>query len=204
MTMSHTVPTVRPRRASEIEKIAYNIVAAYQPDAVKMITKFDVEVFFDCELEKQTGVAAVYKSLGNGLDGYTDTEKMECVICEGLTEYGEDEVKRRRLRATQAHETGHCYLHVGELRQRNIDYQFRHDGHASLLRYSQEEIKAYVNPEWQAWRFAGALLMPECCVRAAVDKRWTKKMMRLAFDVNPSFLDVRLRDLKIPNRIRVG
>lgn len=73
-----------------------------------------------------------------------------------------------------------------------------------MLRYTQEEIKAYVNPEWQAWRFAGALLMPECRVRAAVDKRWTKKMIRLAFDVNPSFLDVRLRDLKIPNRIRMG
>lgn len=204
MIMSHSVPSVKPRSGKEIERIAFNVIEAFQPDAVRMITKFDIEVFFDCELEKQTGVTPVYKPLGMGLDGYTDSEKMECVICSDLADYGEDEVKRRRLRATQAHEAGHCYLHVEELRRRNVNYQFRHDGQASLHQYSQEEIRAYVNPEWQAWRFAGALLMPDCCVRTAVDKQWTKRMMVRAFDVNLSFLDVRLRDLKIPNRIRLG
>jgi Zn-dependent peptidase ImmA (M78 family) len=155
-------------------------------------------------LEKQTGVTPDYKPLGKGLDGYTDSERMECIICADLAEYGEDEVKRRRFRATLAHETGHCYLHVHELRERNINYQFLNDCHDSFKRYKQEEVKAYVNPEWQAWRFAGAILMPECCVRAAIDKGWTKKMMRRAFDVNPSFLDVRLRDLRISNNIKTG
>ncbi len=65
-------------------------------------------------------------------------------------------------------------------------------------------MKAYVNPEWQAWRFAGALLMPACCVRAAVDAGWTKKMMSRAFDVNPAFIDVRLHDLKVVKKVKAG
>jgi Zn-dependent peptidase ImmA (M78 family) len=100
---------------------------------------------------------------------------MKCIICSELAEYGEDDVQRRRLRATLAHKIGHCYLHFKDSRRARTMLKFLHDESSSLTMYGQAEIKAYENPEWQAWRFAGALLMPECCVRAAVDKRWTKK-----------------------------
>jgi hypothetical protein len=202
--MSHSVPLVSARSGKEIDEIAFKLVEAFQPNATRMVTKFDVEKFFEFELKKQTGVEPVYRPLGAGLDGYTDSAKMVCIICADLAEYGEDEVKRRRLRATQAHEIGHCHLHVEESRRNHTMLKFLHDGSSSLERYRQERIKTYVNPEWQAWRFAGALLMPACCVRAAVDKKWTKKMMSRAFDVNTSFIDVRLWDLKIPNRVRMG
>lgn len=202
--MSHSVPLVRARSIKEIEDIAYKLVEDFQPDAVKMISPFEVEKFFEFELKNQTGVEPVYRTLGEGLEGYTDSEKMECVICSTLADYGEDDVQRRRLRATQAHEIGHCHLHVKDAQKNRTMLKFLHDKKASFERYQQGEIKAYVNPEWQAWRFAGALLMPECCIRAAVDKNWTRKRMSLAFDVNPSFIEVRLRDLKIPNKVRPG
>ena len=129
---------------------------------------------------------------------------MESVICAELADYGEDEVQRRKLRATQAHEIGHCHLHVKDSRRNRTMRKFLHDEQSSIERYRQEDVKAYVNPEWQAWRFAGALLMPECCVRAAVDAGWTKKMMSRAFDVNPAFIDVRLHDLKVAKKVRAG
>jgi hypothetical protein len=202
--MSHSVHLVKARSGKEIDAIAFNLIQAFQPDAVKIVIKFDVELFFDCELEKQTGIKPDYKPIGDGVDGYTDIERMECIICSELTECDEDDVKRRRLRATQAHEIGHCFLHVEELKRRGTMFRFLHNDQTSLERYKQEEIKAYLNPEWQAWRFAGALLMPECCFRAAVNNNWTKRKMSRAFDVNISFIDVRLRDLKIPNRVRHG
>lgn len=202
--MSHSVPLVAARKGREIDEIAFGIIAAFQPDAVKMVSKFDVELFFDCELEKQTGVKPDYLPLGKGLEGYTDSEKMECIICSELTEYSDDQMKRRRLRATLAHEIGHCFLHVEELRRNRTQFRFHHDNRASFELYAQETIKTYRNPEWQAWRFAGAMLMPECCFRVAVDRGWTKKMMSRAFDVNPAFVDVRLRDLKVPNRVKAG
>lgn len=202
--MSHRVPLVKARSSKEIDEIAFKIVQAFQPDAVRMVTKFDVERFFDCELERQTGVEPVYRQLGEGLEGYTDAAEMKCIICSDMAEYGEDEAKRRRLRATQAHEIGHCFLHVAESRRNQTMLKFVNDESTSLERYRQEEIKAYVNPEWQAWRFAGALLMPECCVRAAVNGKWTLKKMSRAFDVNCAFVEVRLRDLKIPDRVRRG
>jgi len=201
--MSHSVPLVAARRGKEIDDIAFKLVEAFQPDAVRMLTKFEVEKFFEFELKKQTGVEPVYRPLGEGLEGFLNIAAMECVIYSNLAEYGDDDVKRRRLRATQAHEIGHCHLHVAEFRRTRAVLELRHDKrHADSDLYKQEEIKVYRNPEWQAWRFAGALLMPERCVQRAAECGWTLQTMSRAFDVNPSFVEVRLHDLKITKHVR--
>lgn len=203
--MSHSVPLVAGRKGMDIDDIAFKLVEAFQPDAVRMVTKFEVEKFFEFELKKQTGVEPVYQPLGYGLEGLINIEAMKCIICANAANYGESDMKRRRLRATQAHEIGHCHLHVAELRQTRAARELRHDTrHADSELFKQEEIKVYRNPEWQAWRFAGALLMPECCVRAAIYHKWTMKMMSRAFDVNIAFLEVRLHTLRIPDRVRMG
>jgi hypothetical protein len=80
--------------------------------------------------------------------------------------------------------------------------KFLHDESVSQQMYRQEDLQAYENPEWQAWRFAGALLMPECCIRAAVNSKWSVQMMSRGFDVNPAFVKVRLNNLKIPDNVR--
>ena len=48
--MPHRVTLVRSRSAKEIDGFAFQLAAAFQPDAVRMVTPFDVERFFDCEL----------------------------------------------------------------------------------------------------------------------------------------------------------
>lgn len=203
--MSQSVPLANPRSAREIDTIAFNIVRRFQQDAVSIVMAFDVERFFELELKAQTGVEPIYLPLSDNLLGYTDIENMECVISSELANETEDVVTKRILRATQAHEIGHCFLHVEEFRNARALLRFQHnDDHFSLQLRKQEEIKVYRNPEWQAWRFAGALLMPECCIRAAVDKNWTIKQMSWAFDVNPAFVKVRIRDLKISKRVRNG
>lgn len=195
----------RPRSGREIEEIAYNLIKNFQPEAVRFVLSFDVEGFFDLELEDQTGIEPVYKNLPDGLDGFTDSENMKCYISSKLADFGECQVTKRRLRSTLAHEIGHCFLHVEDARC-NRDYQkkFPNDKHSSLEMYNPQDLEIYENPEWQAWRFASALLMPENCFRAAVERNFTKKQLKRAFDVNPSFIEVRLKELKISKNIRNG
>ncbi|MCS6898511.1 MAG: ImmA/IrrE family metallo-endopeptidase [Myxococcales bacterium] len=58
-----------------------------------------------------------------------------------------------RARATVAHELGHAVLHVPFLR--------RQRGRAQpLTRVSRAQLAPFRDPEWQAWAFAGCLLMP--------------------------------------------
>ena len=204
--MAHRVPLAEARSGEQIEAIASEIVQSFQPQAAVMVSAFDVERFFDCELKERTQVEPDYLYLGEGLYGYTDIEKMKCYISRELADSANEVVHQKRfLRSTQAHEIGHCVLHVQEFRQTKAILKFMHDDkHANLTLHDQDEIKVYRNPEWQAWRFAGALLMPAQCVMAAVRAGWTKKKMSNAFEVNPAFIDVRLRTLKVPTRIKAG
>lgn len=175
----------------------------FQPEVLKTPMPFEVERFFDCELKEHTGVEPDYLPLGTGLFGYTSIDEMKCVISTELTDEIHDVVVKRMLRATQAHEIGHCYLHVEEFRKAHAQLRFQHDDkHASLQLHKQDEIKVYRNPEWQAWRFAGALLMPECSVRLAVDGDWSVQMMSRGFDVNPAFVKVRLDSLKVSKSVK--
>lgn len=200
-----SVLKVRPRSAQEIENIACKVIKSFQPDTLRMLTSFDVEGFFEFELKKQTDVEPDTKDFPDGIDGYTNIEEMKCYISLKLMEYGESEVIRRKLRATQAHEIGHCFLHVEDARRnRKFQQKFLNDHQSSLKMYNPNDLKAYENPEWQAWRFASALLMPERCFMRAVECNWTKKKIKYAFDVNPSFIEVRLRELKVSKRLRNG
>lgn len=196
---------VRPRSGQEIEKIANDIVQKYQPEALKQLISFDVEGFFEFELENQTGLEAINLLLPEDLDGYTDFENMQCVVSRRLVEHGENQTTKRRLRSTLAHEIGHCFLHVEDARNElNAQKIFLNDNTSSLELYKPEDIEIYKNPEWQAWRFASAMLMPENCFRTAVLNNWTKKKIKRAFDVNPSFIEIRLKELKISKALRNG
>ena len=200
-----SVIKVRGRSAEEIEEIANNIINEFQPEVFEPIQSFDVEAFFEFELKKFTGLEPLYKNLPDELEGYTDVTNMECVISKKLAEHDEDQVIKRRFRATQAHEIGHCVLHVRDtIRNLESEIKFLHDKASSFERYSPENIKAYQNPEWQAWRFASALLMPRRSVETLVERNWTRRNMRTAFDVNPTFLNVRLRELKISKNLKNG
>jgi hypothetical protein len=199
------VSRVRPRSIKEIDKIAYQVLEEAQPDALKFTISFDIENFFEFDLEDKTGIEAIYKWFPEGLDGYTDSVNMRCYASTRLYEYGECQVTKRRLRSTLAHELGHCYLHVEEANEnRSYQKKFLNNKFSSLNKYKPSDIEVYEDPEWQAWRFASAILMPEHCFRTAVERNFSKKMLRRAFGVNQPFIDVRIRELKITKSIRNG
>lgn len=194
-----------PRRAAEIEKIAREILEKFCPEKLNTILPIDAESYFEDHLEEDLGIRARYKILPEGLDGLTDAGKMRCYISESLASYEENEVQRRRFRATIAHELGHCYLHIGPARKDSRLQQVFTDVASEPEHFVDvSKLKRYEDPEWQAWRFASAFLMPEPCFRLAVERNWTIKKMKLGFDVNPSFVEVRLKELKIPKSVRRG
>ncbi|MCB9761505.1 MAG: ImmA/IrrE family metallo-endopeptidase [Alphaproteobacteria bacterium] len=59
-----------------------------------------------------------------------------------------------RARATVAHELGHVALHVPFMRRQARDRAL------PLTRVNRRALRAYHDPEWQAWCFAGAFLVP--------------------------------------------
>jgi len=87
-----------------------------------------------------------------------------------------------RHRFTVAHEAGHALMHIGTLNR---------------MPSSNRKAPAFRDPEWQANRFAAALLMPRHLVRRC---RSAEEIMR-RFGVSKECAELRIKTLKmeIPN-----
>jgi hypothetical protein len=195
--MKSPVPIAAPMSGAEIEALAQKIINRYQPEIVGRIKTFDIERFFELDLEPLTGVRTDYRELPYGIHGFTDIDAREVVIDLKLVE---DPFKYRFFRSTTSHESAHAILHVDQFRKQKAKLRFVHDKehyNPKLTLYHQERIPAYQNPEWQAWRLGKALLMPVSNVRRALAGGLKRLDLAEAFDVNPAFVDSRLRDLKI-------
>ncbi|MGA9771139.1 MAG: hypothetical protein WBV94_19050 [Blastocatellia bacterium] len=192
--MSRTVPVASPKSGAGIDALSLSLVKRYQPEVLQKPMPFDIERFFECDLEDLIGVRTDYRELAHGIHGYTDIDKMESVIALQLME---DDSQNRFRRSTIAHEAGHVVQHVLEFRRRKEALRFIHDTEqASLKMYREQDIPLFRNPEWQAWRFAKGLLMPAASVRLAIKLGYTWRDMSEVFDVNPAFALSRLRELR--------
>lgn len=184
-----------PRSNADIESLTLRMVRRYQPQVLTQNQRFDTEEFFDVDLEQITGVTPDYQHLDPGIYGYTDTDKNVCIISRDLVE---DPFSEFYCRSTTAHEMGHAVLHVPDYKiKRAILRSIHKKGHDNLRFYREDDIPLYVNPEWQAWRFAGALLMPAPAFKAAVRAGETVRDLSRHFGVNPSFIQTRGRALKL-------
>jgi len=194
--LSQRVPIAKPRSGAEIDEIALRIIKKFQPEALHEPTPFEIERFFECELENMYGVSPDYRTdLPLGIYGYTDSEEMVSVISSGLMD---DPRQLRFARSTMAHETGHALIHVPEFRLKKALLRSIHDKeHVSLRLHREANVKIYMNPEWQAWRFAGAILMPAHTFILGVKESLGEKSLANAFMVNPAFVRTRARALKI-------
>lgn len=193
--MSRRVVLANPRKGVDIDNIALNIIRRFQPEILDQPAPFDIERFFDCELERITGVEPDYRELPPGIYGYTDSDEMVSVMSIDLME---DHSQKYFCRSTMAHETSHSVIHVPEFRLKKAMLRSIHDKqHVSLRMYRAENVPVYKNPEWQAWRLAGALLMPEATIRPFFQEGLGIQEMSDIFEVNPAFVRSRLKALKL-------
>lgn len=194
--MSQRVPLASPRSGKKIDEIALRILKKFQPGALSKPTPFEIERFFECELEGICGVRPDYRQdLPFGIYGYTDSEEMVSVISSELMD---DPCQLRFARSTMAHETGHALIHVPEFRlKRALLRSIHNKKHVSLRLHREANVKIYMNPEWQAWRFAGAILMPADTFILGVKEGLGERGLADAFMVNPAFVRARARALRI-------
>lgn len=189
------IVAAKPRRGLDIDVSANRINKQFQPDTLKRPIPFDVEAFFEFDLKSISGVKSDYGLLPFGIHGITDSERMECIISSSLMD---DPSKIKFARSTIAHEIAHVLTHVPEFRKKRAILKSIHDNkHTSLSLHREEAVKLYMNPEWQAWRYAGALLMPEATFKEVVMDGANEWEVGEIFQVNPSFVRTRARSLKI-------
>jgi hypothetical protein len=101
--------------------------------------------------------------------------------------------KSHYARSTISHEIGHAVLHVPVLRRRLLVQNV-------LARTQRSNLRAYEDPEWQAWMFAGAILMPRAAFRMLQDNETglLVETVSSTFEVSTGMVVSHLRRLKWP------
>jgi Zn-dependent peptidase ImmA (M78 family) len=192
--MNKIIPA-QPRSGRDIDKKALDLVRYYQPRVLTHGESFDICSFFEFELPELSGVDVDYQRLNPGIYGYTDSEQNVCVISADLAE---DQSQELFLHSTIAHETGHVIFHVPEFRQKRtlLKSILRKEDVSGSLLHRAVDVPTYRNPEWQAWHFAGALLMPAPAFIEAMNKGYGDHELSKRFRVNPKFVQNRRRAIE--------
>jgi hypothetical protein len=159
--LTEFVFVVPPVSMAAIEVVGEELLKQFQPSALQRPEPVDILQWVDQFLPKY-GIhvsPASVEELGD-LAGATDPtgeDEIDILIAEevweGLLHGGR---RANFARATIAHEIGHAVLHVPVIRRRLSSPQRR----AMLARTERGRIKAFTDPEWQAWALAGCILMP--------------------------------------------
>lgn len=193
------VPVVPPMKALSIEHKAEEFLKRYSPEVLKFPRAVPVDKFYEFVMpELSIPVRTSYTSLrmlGINAEGYTNANQKISIVDTSLAD--DFSVRgRRRFRSTVAHELGHCILHV-PLRRWQSSLQIVGIG----LKRERMGLRAFEDPEWQAWRFCYALCMPAGQVEKAVDIYGTTKQgianIAEVFDMSKSFVYQRLKTLKL-------
>jgi len=193
--MGETVVPAAGRSGKEIDLIALNLLQCYQPRVLLRPCAVDIEEFFELHLEAHTGIKASYDRLPPGIYGVTNSERMTSIVDIDLVD---DKSQILFARSTIAHECGHSIIHVPEFRKKKQllrSIQDRDD--VQLKMYRKKDVPIYRNPEWQAHRFAGAMLVPEVTLRLAWKQHQDEKTLADLYQVTPAFMRSRLRAVKL-------
>lgn len=193
------VPRMPPLSRYAIEAVADQLLALVAPemltaamplDVVKLVDvtlpKFGVHFYPASAVELEDREAATDPEGENETIVLLNVDLFEDLYIGGRYAY--------RARATVAHELGHVILHVPVVRRRLRSPL----GAALLNRVRRDQVKAYEDPEWQAWALAGCLLMP----RRALMQLKTNSVAAVAehFGVSEAMARSHLRRFKLEGR----
>ncbi|QQS34362.1 MAG: hypothetical protein IPM50_07300 [Acidobacteriota bacterium] len=198
-------PTMKANGLSRlrIEKFASTTLKDFCPEALDRLLALDIERFYETYLPKRFGISTGYQRLAHGIHGYTNPSRLESAVSTELIE-AHDRSTLRFGRSTIGHEAGHCVLHAHQFKKKNEIENFTHDGtHAPEQRlFRRDEIKAFECPEWQAWEFCKSLFLPKQVIEAEVERGATVRSISEIVNLNPAFVEVRLRNLRLLDKVR--
>jgi hypothetical protein len=157
------VPPVRARSRAVIEARAELSLSKVAPQCLVDPQPTPVTWMFDTVLPRRGVWTASVEELAPGLEGITDCVGKEVKLAPHV--YDGMDQGNGRCRFSGAHELGHVVLHADELAAR-AGVLLVNGGDVLLARRS--DLKPFLDPEWQANTYAGALLMPAAMVRKAM------------------------------------
>ena len=198
--LDEEVPPVNPLGVAAIEELGRCFLGQLAPEMLVTPQPLNVLGLVDTRLPK-FGIhvcPASREEIGNR-DGATDPSgdgEIAILVTEEVWEALESAApKSHYARTTVCHEIGHAILHVPVLRRRLL---LNND---VLARTQRSNLKPYEDPEWQAWAFAGTVLMPSVTLRMvqAECKLLTPEIVSDTFEVSAKMAQSHLRRLKWPN-----
>jgi IrrE N-terminal-like domain len=156
--LDEEVPPVDPLGVPAISELGRCFLEHLAPEVLLSPQRLDVLDLVDTRLPK-FGIhvcPASREEIGNR-DGATDPHGSgEVTILVSEEVWDQLELSGPRsyyARSTVCHELGHAVIHVPVLRRRLLLTNV-------LARTRRSNLRAYNDPEWQAWAFSGAILMP--------------------------------------------
>lgn len=197
---SEFVIPMAPMSVAAIEEVANAFLKEFCPEALLTPTPLPLARWLDVDLQKR-GIHVIPVKTEELPDAHAETDptteqieiRMRAEEYDAIFTHGP---KTNFARATVCHELGHAILHVRQIRRRQ---RLSHGlDKLTLKRVDRASLKPFVDPEWQAWTFAGAILAP----RSVVTKLPWKDAYSVAaiFKISPQLAANHLRRLKIDAR----
>jgi Zn-dependent peptidase ImmA (M78 family) len=180
----------------DIDIQSAKILTSFQPKVLTALEPLNVDRLIEVVEDALEIDFDITYDLPHGIEGCTSTTDNKVLIHADLAD---DPSSVKRFRATVAHEIGHALLHVPLLREysRNRIFSQKKGEEKGIELYRNANCPAYKDPEWQAWYFAGAILMPKPAIDMLLKSGDSLRSMAERFEVNPAFLKVRLRKLEV-------
>jgi len=195
--LNERVPRVSPLSLRSIEFLAAHCVADFAPERAREPGPQDLVKFTDVYL-RDRGILFYPASLRELPHQYASTDPAgngEIVVLMREDKYerlGDKGPQANHARSTATHESGHAILHVPYIRRVRALAPVT----GTLNRVERQRIPAFEDPEWQAWVWTRAFLMPRRAFLAVA--HLSEFDVARLFNVSPALVHQRKRDLRLP------
>ena len=186
MLHNEMVPKVPPKRGTEIDEIARQTLLKAFSFVQNVFQQNALIDFFDKGGLSELGFDYGVSELRYGEEARYDPGSNSIILSPET--YGRLYVDNPRARFTLAHELGHATMHGAFLKSAL-------DGRQPFQKVSRATLVAFMDPEWQANRFAGAFLMPSSVLRQFLKTGMSKKKIAETLRVSLVALSIRLQTI---------
>lgn len=187
------VPRVEAKSLWDLERSAERFLEEWQPEMLRRPEALDVRGLIRYLPDYDVTISpATADELGEceAVTRFDDYPEIEILVLEDQWHaVYERAFLTHRARATISHELGHAILHADQLHE-----AFTSRNAIGLTTYRRSDIEAYRDPEWQAWAWAGFLMMPRRILRDldSLNPEYVSEV----YDVSPEMARYYLRMLE--------
>ncbi len=195
--LNEQVPPVNPLSMASVDELARCFLEQFSPETLANPGPLDISKLINEELPEY-GIhvyPASREEIGDRSGATDPAGNNEIIIL--VSEEVWDNLEKPApecyyAKTTICHEIGHAVLHVPIIRRKLLRTEV-----LSLVK--RGNIPAYEDPEWQAWAFAGALLIPSVMLnklKSTKNNNLTVEMISSIFEVSKPMVRSHLKRLK--------